>query len=74
MTSPKAAAPGNEGSVAPMDERLVTVCDSCFCASCWNGLFYCDDYIGAGTVDLPVSRLRELNREHPSYYDTPPTN
>ena len=50
------------------DDRMVTVCDSCFCASCWHGIFMCDVAKTAGTIDLPVRELRRMNREHPSYY------
>lgn len=51
-----------------MKERLVTVCDKCLRASCWHGEFMCDDARGAGTINLPVSKLQELRREHPSHY------
>jgi hypothetical protein len=50
------------------DNRRVTVCSVCVTASCWNGLFYCDGYKEAGTVDLTVAQLRALNREHPDYW------
>ena len=48
--------------------RLVTVCASCCRASCWQGLFFCDDYMSAGTVELPISKLLELGLEDPSYW------
>lgn len=51
------------------DDRLVTVCDKCKCASCWHGEFMCDDAKGAGIVDLPVSTLREMALEHPRYWE-----
>jgi hypothetical protein len=50
------------------DGEKVTVCASCKRASCWQGQFYCDDYRAARTVDLTVSELKELNLEHPSYW------
>lgn len=50
-------------------ERLVTVCSSCLQATCWQGLFYCDDYQTAGTKDMPISELQKLKLEHPSYWD-----
>ncbi len=50
------------------EDRLVTVCDSCLTAACWLGVFYCQHYIEAGVVELPVKRLRELNREHEQYW------
>ncbi len=28
----------------------------------------CDESQGAGTKELPVSKLRELGREHPDHY------
>ena len=47
---------------------MVTVCSACLQASCWNGEFYCDNSLGAGTVQKTVGELWEINREHPSYY------
>ncbi|WP_165589052.1 hypothetical protein [Mycolicibacterium conceptionense] len=51
-----------------MPERLVTVCDACLTAACWQGEFMCQGSIGAGTVDLPLSELRILGREHPDWW------
>lgn len=51
-----------------MDDYLVTVCDSCRCASCWHGEFMCEKSRSAGTVDVLASTLDRENREHPSYY------
>lgn len=53
------------------DDRLVTVCSACKQASCWQALFYCDKYLTAGTVDLPVRRLKELGLENPCYWSIP---
>jgi hypothetical protein len=50
------------------DTTLVTVCSACKRASCWLGLIMCHAAVRAGTVDLPVSELRRLNLEHPSYW------
>jgi hypothetical protein len=50
------------------DARLVTVCDACLHASCWRGEFMCAHSKSAGTVDLPVSALRQLDREHSDYW------
>ena len=52
-------------------ERVVTVCDQCLTACCWQGRFLCDKAAYAGTVDKSVAELRELNREHPSYWEPP---
>lgn len=51
-------------------DDLITVCDYCLCASCWQGKFYCDNYITAGTVQKTRRELLALNREHPSYLKT----
>lgn len=47
----------------------VVVCDACLRASCWQGIFYCDDYKTAGTIEKTVEELRQLAREHPSYWE-----
>jgi len=53
-----------------MEDRdyQVTVCDKCLKAVCWHGEMMCFDSGGAGTIDLPASKLDELGKEHPSYY------
>lgn len=51
-----------------MSERLVTVCAECKHASCWQGNFYCAKAKGAGTIQLPISELRAMALEHPSYW------
>ena len=53
---------------AENETRLVTVCSCCKRACCWQGEFYCDDYRGASTIDLPISELRALNLEHSDYW------
>ena len=55
----------------PVDElvRLVTVCDSCLQASCWQGVFMCDNAQTAGTVEKTVAELTELALEHPDYWE-----
>lgn len=55
-----------------VDATMVTVCDRCLCASCWQGEFYCDDYRGAGTTELPRAKLKEMALEDPSYWDIDP--
>lgn len=60
----------NPPTVAPRDaRRLITVCDACLQAACWQGEFYCDQSKTAGTVHLPVETLRKLDREHESYWE-----
>lgn len=50
------------------DERLVTVCSECLTAACWRGIFLCEKSRGAGTLRLPVHRLKAMGREHSDYY------
>jgi hypothetical protein len=54
-----------------MASVTVTVCDHCLQASCWQGLFYCDDYQTAGTVEKTIEELTALGLEHPSYWGSP---
>ena len=70
------------------DDLLITVCDYCFRAACWQAESFCSwtivnlypIQIGqlprksrlAGTTDLPVSKLRRLNREHPDNWEHDP--
>jgi hypothetical protein len=51
-------------------DELITVCDKCLQASCWQGIFMCNDSQTAGTVQKTKDELRKLNREHPSYWKT----
>lgn len=56
-----------------MDAKLndmITVCSECLKASCWQGIYYCDDHRTAGTVHKSRKELLALNREHPSYLKT----
>lgn len=46
---------------------VVTVCDVCLQSSCWQGIFFCEEYLHAGTVDLPLEELLAPGREHPDY-------
>lgn len=54
---------------------LITVCDHCLQASCWQGIFYCDDYKTAGTVQKTRAELQGMREadpefENPSYWKT----
>ena len=49
---------------------LITVCDRCLQASCWQGEFYCDDYKTAGTTRKTRTELAALGLENPSYWKT----
>ena len=61
-------APVNE----PLPRKLITVCDRCLMASCWQGVFMCENAVQAGTVNLPIETLQGLRREHGSWWDIDP--
>lgn len=50
------------------DDRIVTVCADCLCASCWHGEFLCQTSRGADITKKTVRELRALDREHSDYY------
>lgn len=50
-------------------DKMVTVCDKCFCACCWQGYFMCDDNFSAGTTEKPISELKKLNMENAEYWE-----
>mgnify|MGYP001593537308 CR=1 FL=1 len=52
------------------EKELITVCDKCLQASCWQGVFMCDKSATAGTVQKTREELHKLNLEHPSYWRT----
>lgn len=52
-----------------MSNNTVTVCDECFQASCWQGIFLCNNAVFAGTVEKTRKELAALNLEHPDYWD-----
>jgi hypothetical protein len=52
-----------------MKEKTITVCDKCLQASCWQGIFMCDDSRYAGTVQMTIKELKELKLEHHSYWE-----
>ena len=51
-----------------MREPTIAVCSACLQASCWNGVFYCDEYKSAAYVEKTVDELRALNLEHPDHW------
>jgi hypothetical protein len=52
------------------DERAreVAVCSACKRASCFQGVWFCEEARSASVVWLSVDVLRELDREHPCYW------
>ena len=51
--------------------KIVTVCDKCFQASCWQGIFMCQESETAGTVEKSIEELEKLNLENPCYWRQP---
>ena len=46
----------------------VTVCDKCLRASCWQGIWMCEESQFAGTVEKTTEELKKLDREHSDYW------
>ena len=59
-----------ESLLGVRDDDLITVCDRCLCATCWQGAFLCDESYAAGIVKKPRAELIALGREHPSHLRT----
>ena len=51
-----------------MEEKII-VCDKCFQASCWQGIFMCWESQFAGTIELSIEELKKLNLENPCYLE-----
>lgn len=47
---------------------MIQVCDKCFRACCWQGIFMCDESKDAGTCYKPLGELMEKALEHPDYW------
>jgi hypothetical protein len=50
------------------DTDRITVCDACLQASCWQGIFMCNEARDAGVVVKTVAQLRKLHLENESYW------
>lgn len=49
--------------------KTITVCDNCLQASCWQGIFMCDNARDAGTIEKTIHELEVLNLENSSYWN-----
>lgn len=49
-------------------EDEITVCDSCYRAGCWAGIWYCDDARDAGTKQITVRSALEWGLESPGMW------
>lgn len=48
--------------------ELITICDRCLKASCWQGISYCDDYRTADIMRKTRKELAKLGRESSDYW------
>ena len=48
----------------------ITICDKCYRASCWQGIFMCESSRYAGTLKLRKGQLLEMKLEDSSYMQT----
>jgi hypothetical protein len=52
------------------DNDLITVCAACLQASCWQGMFMCQQSQSANITQRTRRQLKALDLEHPSYWKT----
>ena len=52
------------------DDDLITVCAVCLQASCWQGIFMCQQSDIADVVQKTRRELKALNLENPHYWKT----
>ncbi len=50
--------------------EVVTVCSECLKASCWQGVFMCDEARGADTTTRTRKQLMDLGYENTDYMKT----
>lgn len=48
--------------------RKIAVCSACKRASCFQGVFFCEEARGASVACLSIEVLRALDREHRDYW------
>ena len=58
----------NNLSRKPPSQTMVTVCASCLQASCWQGVFYCEEYKHADITQKSIAELKILALEDPGYW------
>ncbi len=61
----------NQGLANPWWKTRIVVCDKCFQASCWQGVFMCQQAYEAGTVEKTIAELIALHTgENPDNWTT----
>jgi hypothetical protein len=53
---------------ANKEKKIVTVCDRCLRACCWQGVFQCEEAKSAGVRQMSVSELEKLDLEGRQYW------
>lgn len=48
----------------------ITVCDECFMACCWQGIFMCSGSAAAGTTHKTRAELAVMNYENSQFWKT----
>lgn len=47
----------------------IIVCNKCWRASCWRGIFMCDEANKySGTKEMTIKKLKKLKLEHSDYW------
>jgi hypothetical protein len=46
----------------------VLVCSKCYQASCWQGIFMCDESKNADVIEMPIDVLRSMELESEEYW------
>lgn len=50
---------------------MIYVCNKCLTASCWAGIFMCDDARSAGLYRTTRAQAKRFNLEHEDYLNLP---
>lgn len=50
-------------------KTTITVCSHCLQASCWQGIFMCNESLEAGTLEKTIEELRKLDLESANFWD-----
>jgi hypothetical protein len=62
------AKPESKSPPPLLNSDLVTVCAECGEASCWLGIFMCEDNRTANTKQITVGELRKISKENEDYW------
>ena len=62
------ANPGSGGR--EVSRKYATVCGECLRASCWQGVFMCENSTTVESYQIDIEYLRSRNLEHPSYWES----